>query len=510
MTKRTKFNIGIRLFIAGTLLLCGQLVFGIAALASVPNWNYNGGLLATGLTAEQQKAHDELLASMKKEMQTLVADSQKGFIDEKEIGSRIETINKKLTDMTAEQHKELKKSMDDLAKKNEDDLKKYLGEIEETKTALKTQSEEIKKLKEAGEKKTFGEKLRSFKTALTEALLEKTDIIKDVNDDYGQRKSIKGFFEKDMAKASFTLKAVDMFESNIAQPNVNEYRLTELDGQRVGIPLAVYPHMTEVMMTKPMSRPYMALLVVYDYQDGSDTKAEGVASNQSSFLLKTVLFKAFYIATYFTLSDETLDDLDEVIAEINAIAPDKILSKIDGKVLSTTGDDSTEIKGLRTTGATGKCTAFDLNLIEVPAANYVDVFMAAKLQAENAGYIANVVMISPSTEMLLSAKKNTLNDSIQDRRIAFDNLGRPTFIGGMRIITNSAIPNNQAIIADNKLMWIGKRRDMTMEIGYNGTDLTEGQKTVVFKIRIAFGVRDKAGIIWVSNIDNAVANITPS
>lgn len=45
-------------------------------------------------------------------------------------------------------------------------------------------------------------------------------------------------------------------------------------------------------------------------------------------------------------------------------------------------------------------------------------------------------------------------------------------------------------------MLIGKGKEMTMEIGYNGTDLTEGQKTVVFKTRVAFAVRDKLGVIY--------------
>ncbi len=42
---------------------------------------------------------------------------------------------------------------------------------------------------------------------------------------------------------------------------------------------------------------------------------------------------------------------------------------------------------------------------------------------------------------------------------------------------------------------------MTMEIAYNGTDLTEGQKTVVVKVRVAFAVRDKAGVIYSDDVD---------
>ena len=55
---------------------------------------------------------------------------------------------------------------------------------------------------------------------------------------------------------------------------------------------------------------------------------------------------------------------------------------------------------------------------------------------------------------------------------------------------------------------IGKRKDLTMVMGYNGTDLTEGQQTVVLKVRIAFGVRDPLAVIYCSGLAAGVTNIT--
>src|SRR5258705_10924151 len=112
MNKRTKFNIGFRLFVAVTLLLCGQFLFGIAALASIHNWHYNPVVLGTGLTPEQKAAQDEMLTAVKKEVTMLVSDSFKGYIKEDEVQSRIDKLNKTIADMTADQHKALKKSFD--------------------------------------------------------------------------------------------------------------------------------------------------------------------------------------------------------------------------------------------------------------------------------------------------------------------------------------------------------------------------------------------------------------
>jgi hypothetical protein len=79
---------------------------------------------------------------------------------------------------------------------------------------------------------------------------------------------------------------------------------------------------------------------------------------------------------------------------------------------------------------------------------------------------------------------------------------------GMRIITSNAITANQVVVLDSKQLMLGKRKDMTMEIGYNGTDLTEGQKTVVIKVRLAFGVRDALAVIYCADLDAAVTAIT--
>jgi hypothetical protein len=77
----------------------------------------------------------------------------------------------------------------------------------------------------------------------------------------------------------------------------------------------------------------------------------------------------------------------------------------------------------------------------------------------------------------------------------------------MRIIPSTAQAVNTLSVSDQKQLIIGNRKDMTMEIGFNGTDLTEGQKTVVIKIRLAFGVRDKAAIIYSDDIATDVAAI---
>lgn len=446
------------------------------------------------------KTEKELLLD---EIKGLIADSTKGVVKAEDLEKRVEAINKSITEKL--DGFETKEERDAAAKELKDNVDKLL-------TATAENAAAIKALTEQG-KKDIKDNPKSFKDALIAAVMEKSSevpgLLSDRNDDFGQRKSLKDYFVSKGNKHSpeFVIKvAVDMLESNIVQSNVATVRLAELDPQRVGIPLTIYPHVTDWMPSKTIQRPTMSILVVYTYEDGSGTKTEGSASSKSSFLLKTVEFKSFFIATYFTLSDETLDDLNEAMEEIAVTGPSKILDNVDSQILGSAGDDSTAIAGLL---SANKKTDFAATWDgTIPDANMVDLLATMKLQCEGNKYMPDAVLLSPTDVSKLGAKKDQLDNSINDRRVAFSLFGEPVMICGMRIIKSTAITANTAVVLDSKQLMIGKRKDMTMEIGYNAADFTEGQKTLVIKIRVAFGVRDKAAVIYSSDIDADVTAIT--
>jgi len=353
--------------------------------------------------------------------------------------------------------------------------------------------------------KTNDEKPKSFKSALRASIMEKKNVVlTEKSDDNGERLSMKDYFEAgNKTTPTFTIKeAVDMLQSNIAGSEVPNIRLTELDPNRVGIPLTVFPYVMDWMPSRNISKPYMSVLVVYSYEDGAGTKTEGSAPSKSSFLFKTIQFKAFNIATYFTLSDETLDDLEEALDEISIVAPDKINDEIDSQILGSTGDDATALAGILT--AT-KHTAF------VPAtyastivgANNIDVIAKMKISATTGKYVADTVEMNYNTIDDFAALKDQLDNSISDRRLRFDAMGNLVAIAGMIVRPTVNLPENTAIVSQQKQLLIGKRKDITMKIGYNGTDLTEGQQTVVIGTRVAFAVRDKAAVIYCDDLTAA-------
>ena len=143
-----------------------------------------------------------------------------------------------------------------------------------------------------------------------------------------------------------------------------------------------------------------------------------------------------------------------------------------------------------------------------PNANEYSVIAAMKHQAEAAKYRPDVVVMNPLDVSILVDKKDQIDNTIQDRRLVFDTFGNLVAFNGLRIIQSSSQTADTLAVLDSKQLMIGKRKEMTMEIGYNGTDFTEGQKTVVIKTRLAFGVRDEAAVIYCSGLAAAVAAIT--
>ena len=438
------------------------------------------------MTSEEKAQKDLLLQEIKADVQGLINDSQKENIKKEDLDTKVAEINKKIEDsLNNEDLKTLKESVDGLVKASADNAASIAAMTEKA-------------------SKTIDEAPKGLRSALKQAILAKKDmVLTEKNDDNGQRLSLKDYFTEKGNKQTPVFKvAVDMLQSNIVQSNVATVRLTDLDPNRVGIPLTVYPHVLDWIPSRGIAKPYMSVLVAYSYEDGAGTKTEGSAPSKSSFLLKTVEFKAFTIGTYFTLSDETLDDLEEALDEISIVAPDKIQDNVDSQILGAVGDDSTALAGLLT--AT-KNTAFvpATYASSVSGANLIDVFTKMKLSALANKYRPDTIILNPNTIDNIAAIKDQLDNSIMDRRIRFDDMGNPVAIAGMRIISATDMVEDTGVVLSSAQLIIGKRREMTMEIGYNGTDLTEGQKTVVINIRVAFAVRDKAGVIYSSGLDAA-------
>lgn len=429
------------------------------------------------------------------EIKGLIADSTKEGVKKADLEKTIAELNEKIAK---------------LSKPEIDSLPEAVNKLIE---ATAANAAAIKAMGEVAQKIQV-EKPMTFKDALIAAVQESAKavpslITEKTDEDGNKRQSLKEYFNKLGQKNTPKMVAkiaVDMLESNNGN-YVNQMRLTELDPTRVSIPLTIYPHVTDWMPSKGITKPKMSILVVYTYVDGAGTKIEGAAPAQSSFLFKTVEFAAVVIGTYFTLSDETLDDLPEAMEEIAIVAPSKIKDNVDSQILGSAGDDITTIKGILAASKKTDFLSASTYATMFLSPSLVDTIATMSLQGETNKYFMDTVIMNPIDIAKLSGYKDQLDNSITDRRISFNALGQPIAIAGLIIRKNSNIAANTAIVLQNNMVQIGDRKQMTLEIGYNGTDFTEGQKTVKISVRLAFAVRDPAAVIYCADLAAATSDL---
>ena len=431
------------------------------------------------------------------EIKGLIADSQKEGVKKSDLDKTIAELNAKIEKLSKPEIDALPAAVEKLIAEQAK-LTASVNAMNET-----AQKHEISKPKNLAEAlvDAFKESAKSVPNLLTEKV-----------DSEGNKKlSVSEYFNKLGNKQTPELVVkvgVDMLESTIVQSNVATVRLTDLDPNRVGIPLAVYQHVTDWMPVKGITKKYMSLLVVYSYQDGAATKTQGSAYAKSSFLFKTVEFVSAVIGTLFRVTDESLDDLPEAMDEIARVAPDKVKNNIDYQILGSAGDDTTTIKGLY---AASKKTDFDSAGVysgKVANANKIDVLSMMKDQAETSKYICDTVILNPTDVRLLAAEKDQLDNSKVDRRVVFDALGEPVAICGMLIKRNVNQTADTVTVLASNMVQIGDRKQMTLEVGYDASDFSTGYKTIRIGVRLAFAVRDPLAVIYCSGLAAAVSAIT--
>jgi hypothetical protein len=387
-------------------------------------------------------------------------------------------------------------------------LKAVNDEIIKVKEELLLARADLKAMKEAPkvepkEKTGFGTLLRKS--------LEKEGMTEEVVIDPLSGKkalTVKGW---DRSNIKLTVKAaVDMTTAlSVAPgstPGTSIGYLTDYKMKDVQINLTKDVHCTQFLPTDPIVNKYMGVLVEHTYFDGAAVKLEGSAAAKSSIKFKTIEFKAIEYATYFRVSKENLSDLPRLESKLNRIAPDKILSTLDAAIFSTGGDNSASAWGMYYAGNYVAFSATGLGT--VTGANLINLIGKIVLQAQIADEDVNVVILHPSMLNGIRQEKDELGNSITDRNVVFGPNGNVVSIWGLAVVLNKNQTVNRVTVMWNEAAEIGMLEDITFEIGTDGTDLTEGMRTIVFWMRAAFGVSKPGAIFLSSDPETDIASIS--
>jgi HK97 family phage major capsid protein len=441
---------------------------------------------------EAGKAVDEKMKTFAAEYKEIATKAAEGKMDKKSVDEALLALETKSQEFT---NLELKKVNDELDKVKE--------ELIASRADLKALKENPKQSKE--ERMGFGTLLRKS--------LEKDGLLEEITVDSLTGKKalvIKGWDRKDVKLQ--TKAAIDMTTAlgliPGSTPGTSIGYLTDYKMKDVLINLTKDIHAVQFLPTDPIINKYMGVLVEYSYYDGSAVKTEGNAAAKSSLKFKTIEFKAFEYATYFRVSKENLADIPRLESKLNRIAPDKILSTLDSAIFATGGDNSTSAYGMY---YAGNYTAFDAtDLGTVDSANVVDLIGKMVLQAQIADQDVNTVILHPAILNGVRQEKDQLGNSIANRNMVFDAYGNVVSIWGLTVVPNKKQTVNRVTVMWNEAAEIGLLEDINFEIGTDGTDLTEGMRTIVFWMRAAFGVGKPGAIFLSSDPDTDIATITKS
>lgn len=446
--------------------------------------------------------------------------------DEKELLDKIksqtekqlEDVNSRIEEITKGYKETVEKAVDGLLSKKE--LEQSLKELTEKAVGFTPEQAkqitddlnklgvEIQSLKENKIKSETGKK--TFRDIIEDGLKEAGLIsVKKASDGEDEVKQITYLRDKG-AKTTPLIElkaAVDMTTAlSYGSVEVGSPFKTVYDPTLVSIPLNNDIHTTQIFPVMNIGTKYMGILVEYTYTDGSATTDENTASGLSSVLFKTEEFKAFKINTHFHISEEQLDDVDYLLDELSRLAPDKILTKWDSKVLSASGDGSTDIKGLFVAGNhTAFAAATYAATVENPTV--IDLIGKMKLQANLTNFNPNVVILHPSKIDEIEGLKDLNENSLYNRTVKYDMNGNLAFVKGLRVIANKNMGTNTVFVGSSEAAKIGIRKDMNMVIGLDSDDLTTGMRTVVFSFRGAFGVRNAEAMIYEDDVTTTLTTI---
>jgi len=438
---------------------------------------------------------EAIKAEILKETKKALEEANKGLMSVDDINTKLKEISEKAESLSKDATKDLVKEVQDLNK------------------VIKEQGEAISRISEEG---SIPEASKGLGNLLFDAMKKEGLIEESKDGDTGlEIKQLKPeLFKKSGNVANFTIKsAIDMTVAATmlpgATPGSSIGFLTGYDMKDVRLNLTKDTHVAQVIPVTPTNKTYFGVLVEYSETDGTGTAAENASFSQSSFLMKTVEFKIHDIGTYFQVSVNQLEDIDDMISRINRIAPDRIMSSLDTKFFGSNTTDATDVQGI---GNSTNSTAFVPSTWtgEVQSANLADVISRMKLQAELANEDVNTVWLHPSDYTRISELKDGDNNNIADRRLGFDNNGLLISISGLAVFKNKNVTTNTAFVMWNEACEIGLRKDMEVVIGLNTDDLTKRMRTILFWIRAANGIGKVTAIIYSDDLDAAagILNIT--
>ena len=206
------------------------------------------------------------------------------------------------------------------------------------------------------------------------------------------------------------------------------------------------------------------------------------------------------VALTVKLTEETLTDLPQLVAEIRAEIINRIGLAEEAGILNGTGADG-QIKGVAT-----DMPGFSLGTFKIEKANTYDAIVAAYTQVvstSNMAYRPNLVLMNPIDYAQMQLTKDVNGQYLRPFRVGDE------LIPGLRVEASTAVAQGELWVGDFNYLNIRDVWALSITFGWENDDFTKNLVTMIGEKRLMAYIKSQYKTAFVKDtIANIVTGIT--
>ena len=206
------------------------------------------------------------------------------------------------------------------------------------------------------------------------------------------------------------------------------------------------------------------------------------------------------VALTIKLTEETLTDLPQLVAEIRAEIINRIGLAEEEGILNGTGEGG-QIKGVA-----ADMPGFSLDTFKIEKANTYDVIVAAYTQVvsvSNMAYRPNIVLMNPIDYAQMQLTKDVNGQYLRPFQVGDE------LIPGLRVEASTAVKQGDIVLGDFNYLNIRDVWALTITFGWENDDFTKNLVTMIGEKRLMAYIKAQYKTAFVKDtIDNVITAIT--
>lgn len=227
------------------------------------------------------------------------------------------------------------------------------------------------------------------------------------------------------------------------------------------------------------------------YSNGAAAANEGSTLGQTDFDMTATSVNVEKIGTYLRISEEMLNDTQQLTSYISNRVPAKLLEVEDDQILGGSGS-APNLNGLYNSGTNFDTSSSGAFYQSVDSANEFDVLVAAINQLALSNYKPNYILLNPTDFHKILLLKDSQSRYLKDQ--VYAGL-QPSFMG-VPVIINNEVNAGSFLVGDFNSCQLWIRENLSVSFHReDGTNIRDGFVTVRCQERVALATYLPLGII---------------